>query len=107
MRISGTIRSVDRAARIGGEEFALILVQTDRAAAMEVASRAIASVARSPIVAGPGINLDVTASAGVAELPADASSVGELFAAADRALYAAKARGRNRAVAAGNGGPSP
>jgi two-component system cell cycle response regulator len=100
-RIAGAIRSVDRAARIGGEEFALILVQTDGAAAMEVASRAIAAVSRSPIPAGGGLELKVTASAGVAELPSDAVSGAELFVAADKALYAAKARGRNRVVAAG------
>jgi two-component system, cell cycle response regulator len=100
LRISGAIRSVDRAARIGGEEFSLILVQTDAAAAMEVASRAIAAVARSPISAGNGLQLAVTASAGMAELPSDAANAAELFAAADRALYAAKARGRNRAIAA-------
>jgi two-component system, cell cycle response regulator len=100
LRISGAIRSVDRAARIGGEEFSLILVQTDGAAAMEVASRAIAAVSRSPISAGNGLQLAVTASAGMAELPSDAANAAELFAAADRALYAAKARGRNRAIAA-------
>jgi two-component system cell cycle response regulator len=100
LRISGAIRSVDRAARIGGEEFSLILVQTDGAAAMDVASRAIAAVSRSPISAGNGLQLAVTASAGMAELPSDAANAAELFAAADRALYAAKARGRNRAIAA-------
>jgi two-component system cell cycle response regulator len=100
LRISGAIRSVDRAARIGGEEFSLILVQTGGAAAMEVASRAIAAVSRSPISAGNGLQLAVTASAGMAELPSDAANAAELFAAADRALYAAKARGRNRAIAA-------
>jgi two-component system cell cycle response regulator len=42
----------------------------------------------------------VTASAGVAELPTDARDRPELFAAADKALYAAKAAGRNRAVLA-------
>jgi diguanylate cyclase (GGDEF)-like protein len=100
-RIAGVIRTVDRAARIGGEEFALILVQTDRAAALEVARRAIASLANEPIRVGEGRTLTVTASAGVAELPADAREAGGLFAAADRALYAAKAQGRNRALLAG------
>jgi len=95
-RIAGAIRTVDRAARIGGEEFALILVQTDRAAALEVARRAIAAVATEPIAAGGGLMLTVTASAGVAELPSDARTAGELFASADRALYAAKEGGRNR-----------
>jgi diguanylate cyclase (GGDEF)-like protein len=99
-RIAASIRTVDRAARIGGEEFALVLVQTDGDSALEVARRAIGAVAREPIDAGGGLMLDVTASAGVAELPSDAASAPELFAAADRALYAAKERGRKRAVAA-------
>jgi diguanylate cyclase (GGDEF)-like protein len=99
-RIAGVIRSVDRAARIGGEEFALVLVQTGADAAMEVARRAIEAVAGRPIAAGTGLSLAVTASAGVAELPADALDAAGLFAAADKALYAAKAQGRNRACSA-------
>jgi two-component system cell cycle response regulator len=99
-RIAGAVRSVDRAARIGGEEFALILVQTDRASALEVARRAIAAVAAEPIAAGGGRLLSVTASAGVAELPSDADTARGLFAAADRALYAAKTAGRNRTAPA-------
>jgi two-component system cell cycle response regulator len=99
-RIADSIRTVDRAARIGGEEFALILVQTDGKSAFEVARRAIASVAKSPVKAGE-LTLAVTASAGVATLPSDAQTAGELFGAADRALYAAKEGGRNQAVRAG------
>jgi two-component system cell cycle response regulator len=99
-RISSAIRTVDRVARIGGEEFALILVQTDMESALVVARRAIAAVALVPIKAAKGLPLAVTASAGVAAIPTDGSSARELFAAADRALYAAKAAGRNRAVAA-------
>ena len=99
-RLAGTIRTVDRAARIGGEEFALVLVQTDRRSALEVARRAIGLVANEPIKAGPGLSIAVTASAGVAEFPSDAKSAGALFAAADTALYAAKSGGRNRAVPA-------
>jgi two-component system cell cycle response regulator len=100
-RIGGVIRTVDRAARIGGEEFALILVQTDRVSALEVARRAIAAVSGEPIRVGQGHTLAVTASAGVAELKTDALEAGQLFAAADKALYAAKAQGRNRALLAG------
>ena len=99
-RIADSIRTVDRAARIGGEEFALILVQTDGASALEVARRTIASVARSPVAAG-AVTIAVTASAGVAVLPADGRTARELFEAADRALYAAKEAGRNRVVRAG------
>ncbi len=99
-RISGAIRSVDRAFRVGGEEFALILLRTDLDSALEVAGRAIASVSRAPIQAASGLTLVVTASAGVAEIPGDAGSGPDLFQAADRALYEAKASGRNRAVSA-------
>jgi two-component system cell cycle response regulator len=106
-RIAGVIRTVDRAARIGGEEFALILVQTDRVGALEVARRAIAAVAMEPIRVGQGHSLSVTASAGVAELPSDAREAGQLFAAADKALYAAKAQGRNRAILAGEAQGAP
>jgi two-component system, cell cycle response regulator len=106
-RIGGVIRTVDRAARIGGEEFALILVQTDRLAALEVAKRAIIAVSNEPIRIGPGHSISVTASAGVAELPGDASEAGQLFAAADKALYTAKAQGRNRALLAGDAQEAP
>jgi diguanylate cyclase (GGDEF)-like protein len=99
-RIADSIRTVDRAARIGGEEFALVLVQTDGQSAFEVARRAIASVSKSPIRAGE-LSVTVTASAGVATLPADSRTGLELFAVADKALYAAKEGGRNRAVRAG------
>lgn len=106
LRIAGAIRTVDRAARVGGEEFALVLVQTDKVSALEVARRAIAAVAQNPVLAG-SVSLSVTASAGVAELPSDARSGGELFAAADKALYAAKAQGRNRVVAAARAQAAP
>ena len=99
-RMAESIRTVDRAARIGGEEFALILVQTDRASALEVARRAISSVAKSEVKTG-ALSIAVTASAGVATLPSDARTAADLFAAADKALYSAKGAGRNRAVPAG------
>jgi two-component system, cell cycle response regulator len=98
-RVAGAIRTVDRASRIGGEEFALILVQTDGASALEVARRAIAAVSRIPIDVG-GRPVAITASAGVAALPADAKTAADLFAVADRALYRAKEAGRNRVIAA-------
>jgi two-component system, cell cycle response regulator len=99
-RIAGAIRTVDRAARIGGEEFALILVQTGREPALEVARRTIKAVSATPVSIGGGETLSVTASAGVAEYPADADSGFALFAAADQALFAAKRGGRNRAIPA-------
>ncbi len=97
-RLGGEIRSVDRVARFGGEEFAIILVQTDAPGALDVARRICAAIEREPIVAGDTVALNLTVSAGVAVLPEDGRSEGELVAAADKALYAAKQRGRNRAV---------
>jgi diguanylate cyclase (GGDEF)-like protein len=97
-RVAGMLRSVDRVARFGGEEFALILMQTDRTAAMEVARRVCEIVEHEPVLVGENVALNVTVSAGVAISPVDGKSGAALVAAADKALYAAKTRGRNRAV---------
>lgn len=97
-RVAGILRSVDRVARFGGEEFALILMQTDRVAAMEVARRVCEIVEQNPVSVGEGVALKITVSAGVAISPADGKSSAALVGAADKALYAAKTRGRNRAV---------
>jgi diguanylate cyclase (GGDEF)-like protein len=98
-RLGAQVRTVDRLARFGGEEFALVLVETDRAAALEVAQRACAAVAAEPVRAGENLELIVTISVGVALLPLHAGTEADLVAAADKALYAAKQRGRNRAEA--------
>ena len=98
IRLTRGLRDVDRAARFGGEEFALIIMQGDRKVALEAAQRACAAVESSPISIDGGPELRVTVSAGAAAMPADAMSGSELVAAADKALYAAKSRGRNRAI---------
>jgi two-component system cell cycle response regulator len=100
-RLTSGLRSVDRLARFGGEELAMILMETDRAAALETAQRAGAALEHAPIEAVGGTRVRVTMSFGVAAMPRDADSVETLVAAADKALYAAKAGGRNCAVAAG------
>src|ERR1035437_3679451 len=98
-RVADEVRTVDRAFRFGGEEIVLMLVQTERAGAMDVARRACHSVEHDPIIVGETAALNVTVSAGVAAMPLDADSGLSLLNAADKALYAAKARGRNCAVA--------
>jgi diguanylate cyclase (GGDEF)-like protein len=98
-RLSSLVRSVDRIARYGGEEFVVVLVQTDRRAALEMATRIVAAVASQPVLIEGGKELPLTVSAGVAVLPADAKTIEQLISSADRALYAAKKGGRNRAVA--------
>ena len=74
-------------------------MQADRGAALEMAQRACVAVANAPIAISPDQALSITVSAGVAEMPTNAATGAELVAAADKALYAAKSRGRNRAVA--------
>lgn len=97
-RLAAEVRTVDRVARIGGEEFALLLMHTDTLGAFATAMRVVRAIARSPIAANDALQLDVTVSAGAAVLPGDARTDGALVAAADQALYAAKQQGRNRAV---------
>jgi two-component system cell cycle response regulator len=97
-RVGAQVRSVDRVARVGGEELAVILIQTDLERAREVAGRLCAAIAREPILASDTVAVKVTVSAGVAILPHDAQTEAVLIEAADKALYAAKQRGRNCAV---------
>ena len=87
-----TVRDVDVCARYGGEEFVIILPQCDRENAMKVAERLREAIASTPV---PKVG-QVTASIGVATYPTGAKSKEELVEMADRAMYLAKAAGRNR-----------
>lgn len=97
-RLGAEMRSVDRLARFGGEEFAVIVMEGDEAMALAVANRICAAVRRDPVLAKETLPLNITVSAGVAAMPAHAKSADELVAAADKALYAAKKAGRDRAM---------
>jgi diguanylate cyclase (GGDEF)-like protein len=99
-RLGAELRVVDRLARFGGEEFALLLVETTPSAAFEAAQRLVAAVRHQPILLPDGTALALTVSAGVAGLPAHAPDAAQLVLAADEALYAAKGAGRDRAVLA-------
>jgi diguanylate cyclase (GGDEF)-like protein len=92
-------RGSDIFCRYGGEEFLLVMPNTMQVTAVERAEqlrRAIGAVA----VPFAQSLIEVTASFGVATFPGDGASDDELVGAADRALYAAKAAGRNRVIAA-------
>lgn len=94
-RLRQGCREIDLAARLGGEEFGLILPGTDRAGAVAVAERIRRDLADST-VASMG---SVTASMGVTTFPHDGLLERQIVEAADARLYAAKALGRNRVCA--------
>lgn len=90
--MQSTVREVDICARYGGEEFVIVLAQCGREDAISVAERLREMIASKP-VSKVG---QVTASLGVATYPAAARTKEELIEMADRAMYLAKAAGRNR-----------
>lgn len=94
VRLRAAIRADDLLVRYGGEEFLVVLPRADAGKGWEVAERMRARVAGTRIEVG-ATSLDIAASVGVAQLRAG-ESAGELIRRADGALYAAKARGRNR-----------
>jgi diguanylate cyclase (GGDEF)-like protein len=107
-RLSEAVREIDLASRWGGEEFAILLPDTDSSGAAEVASRYLKRLAGSPIDVSDGPSVTITASAGVAALPdPDLASVEDLLRKADEALYLAKEGGRNRVVVCSSSIPDP
>jgi diguanylate cyclase (GGDEF)-like protein len=93
--LNETVRSVDIAARWGGEEFALILPGADAAGGVHLAERARVALADRTILTQEGVPVRVTASFGVASSPEHGDG-DDLLRAADSALYEAKKRGKNR-----------
>lgn len=93
-------RGGDLAARVGGEEFALLLPQTEHQAAMDLAERARAGFDDMAVPhEGSEVKGNATASFGVAtDMPNGLNAGEELLRRADRALYAAKHLGRNRVI---------
>ena len=87
-------RSTDRLARIGGEEFAMILPEADGEQGIMVAERL-----RAKLEEGfEPLPVDLTISVGVAAFPEDGATLEELLHAADLAMYSAKRSGKNRCV---------
>ena len=103
----GRRRSDDMAARLGGEEFAILLPNTNLRGAIAVAEAIRKRVAAHKMTHVAGSSHSVTASCGVhALVPVEGMSAAELVDAADRALYLAKTSGRNRVRAEGPMPPS-
>ncbi|WP_269929541.1 PleD family two-component system response regulator [Aminobacter sp. HY435] len=99
-RLRKSVRGIDLACRFGGEEFIIVMPDTDAALAEMVAERVRAEVARAPFAIGGGAkSVAVTVSVGVSSVWPQEDSVAALLKRADLALYDAKTRGRNRVVA--------
>jgi two-component system cell cycle response regulator len=98
-RFRRNTRGIDLACRMGGEEFVIIMPDTDLRRAFQVGERLRACVAADPFQLSTAQRLRVTASVGLSTLERSDDSAEALFKRADRALYVAKRDGRNRVVA--------
>ncbi|PSJ59812.1 PleD family two-component system response regulator [Pseudaminobacter soli (ex Li et al. 2025)] len=99
-RLRQNVRGIDLACRYGGEEFVVVMPDTEGHIAEKVAERIRAEIARTPFAVGKdGQTLDVTVSVGVSSLKRGSDTVADMMKRADLALYEAKSAGRNRVVA--------
>lgn len=95
-RMRQVMRGHDAISRYGGEEFLVLLPETTHVEAMSVAERLREAFESPPVALGNGYTLSVTLSLGVAATSSAPTGLEPLIAAADAALYRAKAGGRNR-----------
>ncbi len=98
--LSGCVRQVDTLARYGGDEFTILLVDTDHNAAVHVAERIRQTVEQEVFEVGPDARLQLTVSIGIATCPDHATTREALLDASDKAMYRAKSDGRNRVCSA-------
>ncbi|MFT3672235.1 PleD family two-component system response regulator [Aestuariivirga sp.] len=100
-RLREHTRSIDLCCRIGGEEFIVVLPNTDAMTAEKIAERLRRAVAAKSFVIGTPAPVPVTISAGIATLAGLDDSLEKLLKRADNAMYQAKREGRNRISKAG------
>jgi two-component system cell cycle response regulator len=99
LRIKRSIRGIDLACRYGGEEFVIVMPETDMAVAAMVAERLRRRIAAEPFAIAQGSRtIPVTISIGIAALRGRDDTAAALLKRADQALYRAKRDGRNRVV---------
>jgi two-component system cell cycle response regulator len=99
LRIRKSIRNIDLACRYGGEEFVIVMPETDMAVATMVAERIRRRIATEPFAIQQGARqLEVTISIGLAANGGEGDTAAAILKRADVALYRAKSDGRNRVV---------
>jgi two-component system cell cycle response regulator len=99
-RLKKSIRGIDLACRYGGEEFVVVMPETDMAVATMVAERLRRRIASEPFPISQGANaVEVTISIGLAARHSASDNAANILKRADQALYRAKRDGRNRVVA--------
>jgi two-component system cell cycle response regulator len=94
-RILGAVRGIDKVVRFGGDEFCVILPQTDQEQAVAVAHRVSRAIAQSPLHIDPAIAVSITASFGIATYPTHAITKEGLIRQADAAMYRVKSTTKN------------
>ncbi|EJW12067.1 Pole remodelling regulatory diguanylate cyclase [Rhodovulum sp. PH10] len=100
-RMRKSIRGIDLACRYGGEEFVIVMPDTDMGTAAKVAERLRRRIASEPfLIHASGRSVEVTISIGMTGLVAPDDTPAKVLKRADEALYRAKREGRNRVVSA-------
>jgi diguanylate cyclase (GGDEF)-like protein len=102
-RLKDVVREVDTVARIGGDEFIILLDEIDDVDGLSIVAHKVLDVLSQPVRRGEE-DLVLGASIGVSRYPSHGENATELIAAADQAMYRAKAGGRMRICLAGDGG---
>ena len=98
-KCTAAIRPYDGVARVGGEEFMVLLPQTALEAACVIAERVRTAIARTSFESGAQRPMTVTVSIGVSQSGFDGDTIEEILRVADERLYSAKHQGRNRVIA--------
>ena len=96
--ITSSARQLDVIGRYGGDEFVLILPDTDNSSASQVIDRVRKKIESIPVTLPGGIKKTLTASFGVATFPENGVSSDDLLIKADERLYKAKSLGKNKVV---------
>jgi two-component system cell cycle response regulator len=94
-RIMNAVRGIDKVVRFGGDEFCIILPQTDQPQALLVARRVLKAIVATPFRLDPGVEVTITASFGIATYPTHATTKENLVRLADAAMFRVKSTTKN------------